>query len=108
MLTTLALSIMMCVTPPSVHDTKDLDFRVPSFRNAPKFDLQRGIRGGNPVRNPREDRTRLRDRDDDLVLLLRKELGDKYTIIRWRDVIIVKPLKEVNKKRRRGNNKRRR
>ena len=108
MLATLAISIIMSVTPPSVHDTRDLDFRVPSFRNAPKFDLQRSVRGENPVRNPRESRPRLRDRDDDLVRLLKSEFGDRYTIIRWRGAIIVKPLKEVNKKRRRGNNKRRR
>jgi len=107
MLTTLALSIMMCLTPPSVHDTKDLDFRVPNFRNAPKFDLQRSIRGENPIRNPRESRSRLKDRDDHLVRLLRSEFGDRYTIIRWRGSVIIKPLKDVSKKRR-GNNKRRR
>jgi hypothetical protein len=107
-LTTLAISIAMNITPPAVHDTKDLDFRVPNFHNAPKFNLHRGLQGTNPVGEPRERRPRLADRNDDLLRLLNEEFGDKYTIIRWRGCIIVKPIKEDNStiiREKRNNNR---
>ena len=104
---TLALSLVMSCTPPAVHDTRDLDFRVPNFDNAPRFDMRQGMRGRTPIREQRETRPRLERHDDDLVRLLRKELGDKYTIIRWRNTIVIKPKQEVKPKRRKNEKSRR-
>ena len=110
MLSTITLSLLFSFTPPSIQDTQDLDFRVPNFQNAPRFDLGQGVRGRNPIRDQRETRPRLERHDDDLVRLLRKEFGDKYTIIRWRDSLIIKPIKEEksrsNKKKRNRNRRR--
>jgi len=106
MLSTIALSLLFSFTPPSIQDTRDLDFRVPNFQNAPRFDLGQGIRGRNPIRDQREARPRLERHDDDLVRLLKKEFGDKYTIIRWRGSLIIKPNQErvrVHKKKRNRN-----
>ena len=106
MIIELALSMVMNFTPPTVHDTRDLDFRVPNFDNAPRFDMRDGVRGRNPIRQSRETRPRLRENNDDLVLLLRKEFGDKYKIIRWRGKIIV--IKEDNRQTKRRNRGKRR
>ena len=103
---TLALSLVMSCTPPAVHDTSDLDFRVPNFDNAPRFDMRDGMRGRNPIRQQRETRPRLERRDDGLVRLLRKELGDKYTIIRWRNSIIVIPKEDTSKRRKNETSRR--
>lgn len=106
MIITLALSMVMNFIPPTIHDTRDLDFRVPNFNNAPRFNVQDGVRGRNPIRQQRETRPRPRENNDDLVLLLRKEFGDKYKIIRWRGNIII--IKEDNKKTKRRNKGKRR
>ena len=97
MLTSIALSILMNLTPPSVHNTGDLDFKIPSFKDAPRISL------GDDLR---ENRPKLKHHNDDLLRLLRKQFGDKYTIIRWRDAIIIKP-KENNERSKKSRNKQR-
>ena len=74
--------------PPQIHDTRDLDFQVPSFTNAPRFSLNRSLTGRMPIDNPRQSRRV--EREDKLLDLLLDEYGDEYSIIRWRGSLIIR------------------
>ena len=71
-----------------VYTTRDLDFTVPNFNNAPRFSLNDSVRGQRvPFENPRDHVEE--PKEDKLLDILREEYGDEYRIIRWKNELIV-------------------
>ena len=88
----LLTSISLC-SPPSteIHYTRDLDFQIPFYTNAPRFLMNRSLRPGRiPIENPKR---KVKKKTDPLLNLLLDEYGDEYTTIRWRGSIIIRRKK---------------
>ena len=83
--------------PIQIYSTLDLTFDIPNFNNAPKFDLDRALRGaagggnllGKPPNKVELDRKKQEETLDEIIMWA-CDPDVEYSFIRWRGHLIIK------------------